>query len=100
MKRARSGVEHRDLPFIEHVHLARVLQKRRDRRGEEVLVLAHADDQRALAARSDEQVGVLGAHRDEREVAASSLERRLHRRHEVALVEVRDQVRDDLGVCV
>ena len=50
--------------------LAGVVQERGDRRGEEVLVLTHAHDQRALTTRTDEQVGVLGAHRDEREMAA------------------------------
>ena len=45
-------------------------EERGDRRGEELLALAAPDDERALAARADEHVRLVDAHRDEREVAA------------------------------
>ena len=63
-----------------------------------LLAVAHADDQRTLATGADEHVWVLGAHRDKRKVAAELADGRLHRCHEVVLVEVCDQVGDDLGV--
>ncbi len=52
-----------------------------------VLVVAEADDQRALAPRADQQLGLVGAHRDECEVAVEARESRAHGRHEVAVVE-------------
>ena len=80
------GAEHRDLTFLEHADLAGVIEECRDRRRDELLVLADADDQRALAAGADKQVGVVCAHRDEGEVAVELSQRGLHGGDEVAVI--------------
>ena len=71
-----------------------------DRGGEELLALAAADDQRALLARADEQLGLVGGHGDERIVAAEPRVGLEHGLDEVVagLDAARDQVGDDLGV--
>ena len=61
-------------------------EERGHRRGDERLALAAADDQRALAPRADEHVGLVERDRDEREVAVELAERREHRLGEVVAV--------------
>ena len=69
-----------------------------DRRGEEGLVLADADDQRALLAGADQQVRPVGVHGDEGVVPAQLGEGGADGGGEVAVVVGGDQVGDDLGV--
>ena len=51
----------------------------RDRGGQERLPVAAADDQRALLAHADEDVGLVGGQGDEREVALELAERQADR---------------------
>ena len=73
-------------------------QEGRDRRGDELLAVAAADDQRALLAGPDQQAGLVGAHRHERVVAAEVGVGRADGVDQVAVVVVGDQVGDHLGV--
>ena len=95
------GAHDDDLAVLDDLDLARLGEEGRDRGGDELLAVAAADHQRALLAGADEDVGVVEAHRDEREVAlelgvggADGLLERAERH------VVRDQVGDDLGVGV
>jgi hypothetical protein len=76
-----------------------VREERGDRRAEELLAVAAADDQRALLAGADERARLVGRHRDERVVA---LELGVGGAHGLAEAAERhvvgDEVRDDLGV--
>ena len=63
-----------------------------------MLVLADAENQRALSARADEQIRMLGAHCDKGEVTAEPLHSPLHGRHQITLVVVCDQMGDHLGI--
>ena len=77
---------------------ARLVEERGDRRGEEVLPLAEADDERRLVADADEQVGMVVVDRDDREVA---LEQRIDAREglrEIAVVLLFEEMDDDFGV--
>ena len=88
-----------DLAVLDELDPARVGEEGRDRGRDERLVLAAADDERALAARTDQDVGLVQRHRDEGEVAVELPQRGEHRLAEVVAVMVGgDQVRDDLGV--
>ena len=74
-------------------------EERGDRRREEHLALADADDERRLAARADEQVRVVVVDDDEREVALELQRTRCcTASNEVAVVVALDEVDDDLGV--
>ncbi len=92
------GRDHDDVAVLDLHHGPRLLEEGGNRRGEEGLVLADADDQRALLASADEQVGMLGVHGDERVVAAKIGEGGANGGGEIALVVALDQVGDDLGV--
>ena len=78
----------------------------RDERGdvaaEEVLAVADADDERAVAAGADDDVRCVGVHGDQREGALEAAADRAHRLGQVAglLVRLAEQVRGDLGVGV
>ena len=72
-KRAPAGVISTISPSLDELHAARLAEERGDRRGEEDLALADADDERRLAARADEQLRVVVVDRDEREVALELL---------------------------
>ena len=93
-----SGVMITMSPFSICITCARLPQEGGDRGGEERLALADADDQRALLAGADEQVGMVGVHRDEGVVAAEVGEGGADGVGEVAVVVALDQVGDDLGV--
>jgi len=67
-------------------------------RGQEVLIDAHADHQRAARASPDHAVRLLAAEHGDRIRALQLPHGRLHRLEQIALVEVVDQVRDDLGI--
>ena len=90
--------QHDDLVVLDVLDAAGVAQERRDRGRDELLPVAAADDQRALLARADEQARLVRAHRHERVVAAKVGVGPAHGVDEVAVVVVRDQVRDHLGV--
>src|SRR6266540_3396210 len=84
-------------------HLAAFLaetrcEEGREVRGEEVLALAEADDERRLAAHADEQVGMVVVDRDDREVALELRVDAAQRLGELALVLALEQVDDHLGV--
>ena len=85
-------------PFSRYCTCTRLGQEGGYRRGDELLALAAADDQRALLARADEHVGLVEAHRDERIVALELGVGGAYRVGKVAGVVVGDQMRDDLGV--
>ena len=85
-------------PFSTERACARLGEEGGDRRGDERLVLAQADDQGALLASGHERVGVLGVHGGEGVVAAKLGEGGADRVGEVAVVVLFDQVGDDLGV--
>ena len=89
-----------DLVLAELERLAGVLDERGDVGGEEVLALADADDERAVAAGGDHPVGVLGVDRDQGERAVQAAADLLHRLGERAarLQRRLDEVRRDLGV--
>ena len=94
-----AGPDDDDLLVLDVLHVARVGEERRDRRGEELLAVAAADDERALLAGAHERVGLVGAHRDERVVALELVVGGAHGLDEAAERHVvGDEVRDDLGV--
>ncbi len=73
-------------------------EERRHGGGNERLLGAAADDERAFATRANEDLGLIERHRDEREEALELPERLLHGRRKVAVVLARDQLGDHLGV--
>ena len=89
-----------DLVVLDQLHLAGVGEEGGDRGGDELLALAAADDQRALLARADQQLGLVGGDGHERVVTADARVRGEHGLDQVVagLDALRDQVGDDLGV--
>ena len=65
---------------------------------DEVLALAHAHHERALLAGADEQVGLVGRHRDERVVPAQLVVGEPDGLDQVAVEVLGDQVGHHLGV--
>ena len=92
------GGDHDDVAVLDLHHPARLLEEGRNRRGEERLALAEADDKRALLTSADEDLGVVGVHRDEGVVTAQVGEGGAHGEGQVAFVVTLDQVGDDLGI--
>ena len=77
----------------------RLPQKPRDRRSDELFALATPDNQRALAARPDQDPWLVSAHRHECVVAAQFRERGPYRLDQApASAVVRNQMGNDLGV--
>ena len=62
------GRDRDDVAVVDQLHAARLREEGCDRRREEHLALADADDERRLVARADEQVGMVVVDHDEREV--------------------------------
>ena len=91
-----------DLVLVELHRLAGVLDEGRDVGAEEVLALADADHERAVAAGRDDAVGVLGVDGDEREGALEAAADVLHgdRQVDAGLELLLQQVGRDLGVGV
>jgi hypothetical protein len=89
-----------DLVLAELERLVGVLDERRHVGAQEVLALAEADDQRAVAPGRDDPLGIAGVGGDEGERALQPAAHPLHRGGEVgAAVELDlQQVRRDLGV--
>ncbi len=90
-----------DLVLAELDRVAGVRDERGDVGGEEVLALAAADDERAVAPRADDDVGDVGVHGDEREGAGEPAADHAHALGEVhahGRQHLGEQVGDDLGV--
>ena len=64
-----------DLAVLDQLHAPRLPQERGDRRGEEHLPVADADDERALQPRADEHLRMLAVDDDEREMARRAARR-------------------------
>ena len=92
------GAQDDELAVLHEQQLVGRVRERGDRRRDELLAVAGADHQRRLAARADEEAGLVGAHRDEREVAVELGVRGADGLDEVALVERADELRDGLGI--
>ena len=92
------GREHDDLAVFDQLHPAGVLEEGGHGGGDELLAVPAADDQGALPARPDQHLGLLDAHRHEREVALELGVGGAHGGGQVVLVVLGDQVGDDLGV--
>ena len=87
-----------DLVVLDAQRGARLGEERGDCRGDEVLVLAQADDQRTLLPRRDQGVRLLAMHGHERVVPPELAEGPAHSLGQVTVVVALDQVADDLGV--
>ena len=94
------GVHGHDLAVLEPERRPGLREEGGDRRGDEGLALAEPDDQRALLARGDQGLWVVGVHGDEGVVAAHLRERGADGVGQVAVVVLLDQVGDDLSVGV
>ena len=90
--------DHDQLVVADDADVARVLQERGNRRGDEGLPVTDADDQRALLARADQNTRLVGVHRDEGVVTTQLGVRAADGLDQVPVVAARDQVRDHLGV--
>jgi hypothetical protein len=90
-----------DLAVLHEHHVFGVIQDGRDVGGDEVLVVADADDQRRSLAGGDQPVGLVGRHGDEGIDAAQARQHLAERAGKLGLAIVQfvlDGVRDDLGV--
>ena len=87
-----------DLAVLDQLHATRLAQEGGDRRGEEGLPLAEADEERALEARPDEDAGMVGVDDDEREMALEVPVRRAHGLGQVADIVALDEMGDHLCV--
>ena len=86
--------------FVDQLDATRLPQECRDRRGEEHLAVADADDERALPARADQELVVIVVDDDECEVSFDVGVRGADGLDQIAVVVALDQVHDDLGVCL
>ena len=90
-----------DLAVVDQLHPPGLAQERGDRRREEHLAVADADDQRTLAPRADEQIGMVVVDRDEGEmpfeIGVSSADRFDQITGVVALDQMSDHLRVGLG---
>ncbi len=93
------GRDHHDLVVLDQLDVARVGEEGRNRRAEEVLALAAADDERALLAGGDDEARLVRPDGDEGVVAPQPAVGQAHGFSQaVAVEQVRDEVGDDLGV--
>ncbi len=92
------GCEHRDLPVFEVLHGAGACKEGGYGGSEELLLLAAAYHERALAARPHQRLGLVEAHRHEREVTLQLGVCTAHGVGEVTRVVVGDQVSDHLRI--
>ena len=88
------------LALAEDEHSLGVRDDGRDVRGDVVLVLAQADDQRRVEPRADQELGVVAREHGQRVGAFDALQRGTDGGQEVALVVGLDEVGNDLGVGV
>ena len=95
----RSHRSHRhDLTLAEDQHLLGVRDHGRDVRGEEELVLAHAEHQRRVHSRADQKVRLVSRHDPQRVRTRDSLQGAAHGGQKIFTRRVLDQVGDDLAV--
>ena len=94
----RLGRDHRELSVVEEDDVARVAQHGGHIGSDEVLSVAHADDQGRPLARSDELVGFVGRGDDQRVDPLKLTQCASDRSFEVALVVARNEVGDDFSV--
>ena len=89
-----------DLAVLDQLDVARVGEEGGDRRAHELLAVAAPDDERALLASGDQEVGLLDADRDERIVTAKAVVGPTDRLDEAttAVELARDEVGDDLRI--
>src|SRR4029079_18008549 len=87
-----------DLAVLDQLAVPRLAQERSDRRAEEHLPVADADDERALQPRAHERLRVLAVDDDEREVAVAPRIGLRDGAGKVALVVALDEVGDDLRI--
>ncbi len=92
--------EHRHLAVVEVDHLPGVLDDRRLVGGDEELAVADAEDDRRAVARGHQHVGLVGRDDGDAVGTVDVAQRGGDGLLEVALVELADQVRQDLGVGV
>jgi hypothetical protein len=94
------GADDDDLVVLDVLDVPRVCEEGGDARGQELLAVAAADDQRALLAGADDDAGLVGRHGHERVVAAEAVVGDPDGLGEVVggLELARDQVRHDLDV--
>ncbi len=92
------GREDRELLVFQIEDVPRMVQNRGDVRGDEILAFPDSDNQRAVFADRDDFVRLLDRDDAERVAALHHGGRFFDRLQQVALVEMVDQVRDDLGV--
>ena len=96
---ARAGrIEGDHLAVLDELHVTRLVQECGNRGGDEGLVVAEADHQRALQPGGHELRRVVGVHRHEGVMATELGERLPDGRSQVAVVLALDEVGDDLGV--
>ncbi len=98
--RGALGRDGDDLVLRELERVARVADEGGDVGAEVVGVVAEADHERAVATRADDDAGLVGVDREQREGALEVGDDGPHRGGQVVLTLVGsgDQVRDDLGV--
>ena len=89
-----------DLVLPDRERVAGVLDERRDVGAEEVLALAEPDHERRVAARADDEPGLVLVHREERERALEARDDGAEGRDEIAgaVVLAAEQDGGDLGV--
>ena len=92
------GAKRDDVAVLEEDHGARVRHEGGDRRGEEHLAVADADDQRCLVARAHDDVGLVGRDGAEGVVAVQQTDRLADRSGEAAADALLDEMRHHLGV--
>src|SRR5207302_4414419 len=92
------ATQHDDLAVLDVLDATGVGQEGGHGRGDELLVVAATDNKRTFPSRPDEEVRLGQANRDERVMPLKLIEGGAHRLSEVAVVVLRDQVRDYVGV--
>ncbi len=98
--RVALGGDRDDLVLAQLERVAGVADERRDVAAEEVLAVAQAHDERAVAAGAHDDAGAVGVHGQQGEGALEPLHDVAHRGGEVAdpVVLATDELRGDLGV--
>ena len=92
------GRDRDDLAVLDQLHPARLLEERGNRGCQEHLAFPDADDERALMARADEEIGMVVMDNDEGEVPFELAIDGAHGLQEIAFVVVLDQVHDHLRI--
>ena len=87
-----------DLAVLDQLHATRLAQECGDRRGEEGLAVAEADEERALETGPDEDAGMVGVDDDDRKMALEVPVRRAHGLGQVAGIVALDEMGDHLSV--